>query len=176
MLFALILLGSSQETTTSHVTESIIFHPIEQIQTSKNSWITSTAIDFQPYSNALSNIRHYAISVRDSAHKFFKSSSFDDKDLRYKKLINMTKHDIDSAIEKLDDAYTAYSNLFGVMCNGIMSNYESIAKRSLLPLGGILSFLCGTADQHGVNAIKKDVKALYENQMRQSAVVDDVYP
>ena len=40
----------------------------------------------------------------------------------------MTKHDIDSAIEKLHDAYTTYFNLIGVMCNGIMHNYKSISK------------------------------------------------
>ena len=139
-----------------------------------SSWIISTAIDFEPYSNAQSNIRHYAISLKDSAHKFSKGSSFDDKDSRYKMLINMTKHDIDSAIEKLDDAYTTYFNLIGVMPNGIRHNYKSISKRSLLPLGGVLSFLFGTADRHDVNAIKKDVKALYDNQMRQSEVLDDV--
>ena len=87
-------------------------------------------------------------------------------------LINMTKHDIDSAIEKLGDAYTTYFNLIGVMHNDIMHNYKSISKRSPLPHGGVLSYLFGTADQHDVNAIKKDVKALYP--MRQGEVLDDV--
>ena len=135
MLFALSLLGSSHEVTTSDVTESIIFHLTEQIQTSKSSWIISTDL-CEPYSNALSNIRYYAISVRDSAHTFFKSSLFDDKDSRYK----CDKHDTDSAIEKLGDAYTTYFNLIGVMCNGIMHNYKPISKRSLLPLGSVSSF------------------------------------
>ena len=52
----------------------------------------------------------------------------------------MTKHVIDSAIDKLDDAYTTYFNLIGIMSSGILCNHKSIFKRSLLPLGGMLSF------------------------------------
>ena len=100
--------------------------------------------------------------------KIFKRPPFDDKDSSYRILINMTKHDTDSAIDKLDDTYTTYFNLIGVMYNSIMCNHKSISKRSLLPLGGVLSFLFGTAEQHDVSDIKKDVKVLYENQMRQS--------
>ena len=31
------------------LTESVIFQPIDDIQTSKSSWIFSTAVDFTPY-------------------------------------------------------------------------------------------------------------------------------
>ena len=50
----------------------------------------------------------------------------------------MTKHDIDSAIDKLDHAYTTYCNLSGMVSNSIMHNYKSISNRSLLPYGGVL--------------------------------------
>ena len=141
-----------------------MFHPVEQILTSKSLLIISTAIDLESYSNDLSNIRHYAISVRDFAHICFKGPPFDDKDSRYRILINMTKLDIDSAIDRLADAYTTYFNLIAFRHNGIICNHKSISKRSPLPLGGVLHFQLGIADQHDVSAIKKDVKALYGNQ------------
>ena len=34
----------------SEMTESVIFHPIDNINPSISSWIITTALDFEPYS------------------------------------------------------------------------------------------------------------------------------
>ena len=39
--------------TNCELTESVIFQPVDHIQTSKSSWIFTTAIDFTPYLRTL---------------------------------------------------------------------------------------------------------------------------
>ena len=38
------------------VTESVVFHSVDQISNSISSWIITTAIDFSPYRDALLNV------------------------------------------------------------------------------------------------------------------------
>ena len=47
-------------------------------------------------------------------------------------------------------------------------------KRSLLPLGGLLSFLFGTANQDDIDSIKQDVRTLYANQVDQSEALNEL--
>ena len=47
-------------------------------------------------------------------------------------------------------------------------------KRSLLPLGGLFSFLFETTDQSDVNPLKADVKQLYKNQIDQTQILDEI--
>ena len=47
-------------------------------------------------------------------------------------------------------------------------------KRSLLPVGGLFNSLFGTGDQTDIDAIKADVKQLYQNQMDQTNVLNDI--
>ena len=51
---------------------------------------------------------------------------------------------------------------------------HKISKGSILPLGGILSFLFGTADKRDLDEIKRNVKILYDNQIKQGEVLDDI--
>ena len=44
----------------SEMTESVIFHLIDNIHTSISSWIVTTALDFEPYSMMLYNVNEYA--------------------------------------------------------------------------------------------------------------------
>ena len=48
----------------SEVTESVMFHPIDNIHTSISSWIINTALDFEPYSIMLYNVNEYAKSIK----------------------------------------------------------------------------------------------------------------
>ena len=41
-------------------------------------------------------------------------------------------------------------------------------------MGGILSFLFGTADQGVLDEIKKNVKIIHENEFKQGKVLDDI--
>ena len=46
----------------SEMTESVLFHPIDNIDTSISSWIITT--DFKPYSVMLYNVNEYAKSMK----------------------------------------------------------------------------------------------------------------
>ena len=45
------------------VTESVVFHPMDLIYNSISSWILNTAIDFNPYKDALFGINKYGLKV-----------------------------------------------------------------------------------------------------------------
>ena len=56
-------------------------------------------------------------------------------------------------------------------------SYDNVSNRnksSLLPFGGLFSFLFGTASEDDLNSIKADVKQLYQNQMDQTNVLNDI--
>ena len=74
----------------------------------------------------------------------------------------MTWHDVNIPVDTLDQAYTKFVNLLKIM-RGQTQN-QRIFQRSILPLGGILSFLFGTAYQKDLEEIRKNVKIIYENQ------------
>ena len=61
---------------------------------------------------------------------------------------------------------TEASNLFDHLANR--------PKRSPLPSGGLFSFLFGTADQNDLDSLIADIKQLYQNQMDQTNVLNDV--
>ena len=46
------------------MTESVLFHPIDNIHTSISLWIITTALDFEPYSVMLYNVSEYAKSIK----------------------------------------------------------------------------------------------------------------
>ena len=68
---------------------------------------------------------------------------FQYKDPRYINLINMILDDINMAITEISTTRLEASNLIVHALN----NNNRRFKRSLLPLGYLLSFLFGTADQ-----------------------------
>ena len=49
-------------------------------------------------------------------------------------------------------------------------------KRSLLPFGGLFHFLFGMANDDDIRSMKQDVQKLYDNQISQSKVLNDVIP
>ena len=46
--------------------------------------------------------------------------------------------------------------------------------RVTLPLCGLFNFLFGTADQKDIDLLKKQVKELYENQVDQEEILNDI--
>ena len=82
------------------------------------------------------------------------------------KLLNMTMDDVTLALDEIINMQTEASNLIGHI------QYRN--KRSRLPLGGLFGFLFGTADQADLDALKVDVKLLYQNQMDQTNVLNDI--
>ena len=51
MMFAVALLLTVTATSAGEVTESVLFHLIDQIHTRISSWILTTALDFLPHSH-----------------------------------------------------------------------------------------------------------------------------
>ena len=133
------------------MTESVIFQPIDEIQTSKSSWIFSTAVDFTPYLGTLNSVFDYGTNVRETMIEF--KSTFHKQHPRYMVLLNMIIGDM--SVDEILNMQTEASNL--------ITHISNRNKRSLLPFGGLFGFLFGTAYQANLNAIKADVKQLYQN-------------
>ena len=85
---------------------------------------------------------------------------------RYMVLLNMTIDDMSLALDEILNMQTEASNL--------ITHISNRNKKSLLPFGGIFGFLFGTADQADLNAIKADVKQLYQNQIDQTNILNDI--
>ena len=150
---------------TTALTESVIFDPVGQIQTSKSSWIVSSAIDFGPYTTAVTNLKIYSRNLA-SIDDFQRIINFDKT---HEHLIRLILYDVNSSITAINEAHDNFSDL-----TGMIHNENSRHKRSLLPLGGLFSFLFGTADQEDLDEIKRDVKTIYDNQMKQAEVLRDI--
>ena len=82
----------------------------------------------------------------------------------------MTLDDINMAITEISTTRLEASNLIDLALN----NNNRRFKRSLLPLGGLVSFLFETADQSDVDSLKADVKQLYDNQIDQTQILHEI--
>ena len=151
----------------SEMTESVIFHLIDKIHTSISSWIITAALDFEPYHIMLYNVNEYAKSIKSYLMSQIPLLQY--KDPRYTHLFNMTLDDINMAITEISTTLIEASNL----TDHALNNNNRRFKRSLLPLGGLFSFLFGTVDQSDVDSLKADVKQLYENQIDQTQILDE---
>ena len=71
-----------------------------------SSWIISIAIDFELYRYALTNITQYKVTVRDTLGKSFQNFDlYKDNSSKYTLLISVTKHDIYSVIDNINDIH-----------------------------------------------------------------------
>ena len=118
-------------TSRSDMTDSVIFHLVDNIWTSISSWIITTALDFESYSVMLYNMNEYAKSVK--GYLMSKMPVFQYKDPRYTHLFNMTLDDINMAITEISTTILEASNL-------IVHALNNSNRRSLLPLGSLFSF------------------------------------
>ena len=143
------------------VTESVVFHPVDRIYNSISSWIITTAIDFNPYKDALFSINQYALKVKQSFISY--SESFHSSDPRYSLLLNMTIDDIDSVLHEITSTQVEAFNLI----DHIHKSKDIRTKWSLLPFGGLFNFLFGTTNDDDVRSMKQDVQKLCNNQISQ---------
>ena len=81
------------------VTESVVFHPMDLIYNSISSWIITTAIDFNPYKDALFGINQYTLKVKQSLISY--SESFHCGGPRYSFLLNMTIDNVDLVLHEI---------------------------------------------------------------------------
>ena len=150
------------------MTESVVFPSVDWIYNSISSWIITTAIDFNPYKDALFGVNQYALKVKQSLISY--SESFHSSDPRYSLLLNMTIYDIDSVLCEITSTQIEAFYLI----DHIHKPKDNRTKRSLLPFGGLFNFLFGMANDDDVRSMKQDVQKLYDNQISQSKVLNDV--
>ena len=93
----------------SVMTESVLFHPTDNIHTGISSWIITTALDFEPYSVMLYNVNEYAKSIK--SYLMSQMPLFQYKDPRHTHLFNMTLDDINMAITEISTTRMEASNL-----------------------------------------------------------------
>ena len=82
----------------------------------------------------------------------------------------MTIDDIDSVLHEITYTQIEAFNLI----DHIHKPRNIRTKRSLLPFGGLFNFLFGTANDDDVKSMKQDIQKLYDNQISQSKVLNDV--
>ena len=95
---------------------------------------------------------------------------FQYKDPRYTHLFNIALDDINMAITEISTTTLEAFNLI----DHALNNNNWRFKSSLLPFGSLFSFLFGTADQSDVDSLKAYVKQLYENQVDQTQIFDEI--
>ena len=88
MLLPLLIFLTTMTGMDCKVTESVVFHSVDWIYNRISSWIITTAIDFNPYRDALFSINQYALKVKQSLIGY--SDSFHNSDPRYSLILNMT--------------------------------------------------------------------------------------
>ena len=168
MMFAVALLLIFTASSSGEVTESVLFHPIDQIHTSISSWILTTAIDFLPYHIALEKVFQYTYNVKISINQAFRD--FQHEDPKYNQLLFITLNDLSSALDQIHITRTQVTDLTGHMNHDKNNRHD----RSLLPPGSLFNFLFGTADQKDIDLLKQQVKELYENQVDQEEILNDI--
>ena len=82
--------------------------------------------------------------------------------------MNLTLADLDAALEEITSTQIEASNLISHIYT------PGRNKRSVLPFGGLLKFLFGTADNDDVEDMKQDIQRLYDNQVDQANILNDV--
>ena len=73
MILPLLTLLTTMIGMDCEVIELVVFHPMDQIHNSISSWILTTAIDFDPYKDALFGISQYALKVKQSFTRYSES-------------------------------------------------------------------------------------------------------
>ena len=82
----------------------------------------------------------------------------------------MTMDDINLVLHEITSMQMETLNLI----DNVHRPKDIRTKRSLLPFGGFFHLLFGTAKDEDVKSMKQDVKRLYDNQITQSKVLNDV--
>ena len=82
----------------------------------------------------------------------------------------MAIDDIDLVLHKITSTHIDTFNLI----DHIHKPKDIRTKIALLPFSGLLQFLFGTADDDDARSLKQDVQKLYDNQISQSKVLNDV--
>ena len=78
MILFLLTLLTMMIRTDCKVIELIVFYPVDWIHNSISSWILTTAINFDPYKDALFGINQYALKLQQSFTRYSESFQSDD--------------------------------------------------------------------------------------------------
>lgn len=149
-------------------TESVIFQPVDKIFNSISSWILTTAVDFSPYQSALLEVNKYTTIVKKQISDY--AYTFDSSEPRYNIVLNMTMEDFNAVQTEITNIQIEASNLI----YHIYRPRTDRTKRSLFGLGGFFKSVFGTADNEEVQNMKKDIQNIYDNQIEQTNVLNEV--
>ena len=114
------------------------------------------------------NVNQYALKVKQPLIAY--SDTFHNSDPRYVHILNMTINDLDSVLNEITSTQIEASNLI----DHIHKPRNNRNKRSLLPFSGLFNFPFGTANDENVESMKQNIHRLYDNQVEQSKVLNDV--
>ena len=134
MLLPLLTLLTTMIGMDCEVTESVVFHSMDWIYNSVSLWILTTAIDFNPYKDALFGVNQHTLKVKQSLISY--SEPFHSIDPRYSFLLNMKIDDINLVLHDITLTQIEGFNLIGHIHNP----KDIRTKRSLLPFGGLFHF------------------------------------
>ena len=123
-------------------------------------------IDLEPFTQTFKQVKIYTRSIAGSLAHLQSEREFDH---HHRHLIELTRQDVNKSIMTLDNTYDKFLQI----CDHIQSHSKGY-KRSLLPFGHFFSFLFGTADQEDLDSIKAQVKTIYDNQVSQAQVLNDI--
>ena len=152
MILPLLTLLTTMIGTDCKVIELVLFHPMHWIHNSISLWIQTTAINFDPYKDALFDINQYALKVKQSFTRY--SESFQSDDLRNSLLLNMTIDNINLVLREITLTQIEMLNLI----DNIHRPKDIRMKRSLLLFSGLFHFLFRTAKDKDVKSVKQDIK------------------
>ena len=82
----------------------------------------------------------------------------------------MTIEDINLVLCKITSTLIEAFNLI----DHILKPKDIRTKKSLLPFGGLFHFLFGSANDDDIRSMKQDIQKLYDDQISQSKVFNDV--
>ena len=99
IVLSLLMILTTMLGMNCEVTELVVFHPVDWIYNSISSRIVTTAIDFDPYRDALFNVNQYTLKVKQSLIDY--SDTFPNSDPRYVHIINMIIYDLDSILNEI---------------------------------------------------------------------------
>lgn len=143
------------------INNHVVFRHVKRVSTSQAQWNLALVIDLDGYKNFLSGLQEQTQRISDFIN-LAKTHFISDKITNVIPLEN-TLVGFQNYLENLNasnsEALLEYEAL-----TAFIHSTPRVQKRSLLPFGGLFSFLFGTASDKDLNAIRSSVTQLAKSQ------------
>ena len=161
LFLCLVVLGLGQSVIINH---NVAFQKVKEVTTTRSRWLVTFMIDLRPYAKIIgkleADIRNVSEGTQQVANYYFADNNQYMKSFqRLAETVNTVRGTYDGIIA----SFTEYSTL-----------YQRRSKRSMLPfVGKALHFLFGTVTDSDMDAVRRSVKILTENQRDMAHVVEE---